>query len=79
MVIPKIKMFSSLVLVMGLLIFSAPTVLSQDTTSPAGSRTVVSGQKMKIKGVVTRRDADTFTVRDINSVDTVVDLKTKPV
>jgi outer membrane protein OmpA-like peptidoglycan-associated protein len=29
---------------------------------------------MKIKGVVTRRDADTFTVRDINGVDTVVRL-----
>lgn len=77
MVIPKIKMFSSLVLVMGLLIFCAPMALSQDTTSPAGSRTVVSGQKMKIKGVVTRRDADTFTVRDINSVDTVVRLEDK--
>jgi outer membrane protein OmpA-like peptidoglycan-associated protein len=29
---------------------------------------------MKIKGVVTRRDADTFTVRDLNGVDTVVRL-----
>jgi outer membrane protein OmpA-like peptidoglycan-associated protein len=29
---------------------------------------------MKIKGVVTRRDADTFTVRDMNGVDTVVRL-----
>jgi outer membrane protein OmpA-like peptidoglycan-associated protein len=29
---------------------------------------------MKIKGVVTRRDADTFTVRDINGTDTVVRL-----
>lgn len=75
MVIPKIKKFSSLVLVMGLLIFCAPMALAQDTTSPAGSRTVVSGQKMKIKGVVTRRDADTFTVRDINGVDTVVRLE----
>jgi hypothetical protein len=28
--------------------------------------------KLKIKGVVTRRDADTFTVRDMNGVDTVV-------
>jgi outer membrane protein OmpA-like peptidoglycan-associated protein len=47
---------------------------AQDTTNPAGSRTVASGQKMKIKGVVTRRDADTFTVRDLNGVDTVVRL-----
>jgi len=29
---------------------------------------------MKVKGVVTRRDADTFTVRDMNGVDTVVRL-----
>jgi hypothetical protein len=36
------------------------------------ARTVSTGQKMKIKGVVTRRDADTFTVRDMNGVDTVV-------
>jgi outer membrane protein OmpA-like peptidoglycan-associated protein len=38
------------------------------------ARTVASGQKMKLKGVVTRRDADTFTVRDMNGVDTVVRL-----
>jgi outer membrane protein OmpA-like peptidoglycan-associated protein len=32
---------------------------------------------MKIKGVVTRRDADTFTVQDMNGVDTVVRLNDK--
>ncbi|HEX5603467.1 MAG TPA: OmpA family protein [Pyrinomonadaceae bacterium] len=48
--------------------------MAQDTTNPAGSRTVTSGQKMKLKGVVTRRDSDTFTVRDMNGVDTVVRL-----
>ena len=32
---------------------------------------------MKLKGVVTRRDADTFTVRDMNGVDTVVRLSDK--
>jgi outer membrane protein OmpA-like peptidoglycan-associated protein len=74
MEIPKFKMFSSLVLAIGLLVFSAPIAFSQDTTPTAGSRTVASGQKMKLKGVVTRRDADTFTVRDINGVDTVVRL-----
>jgi outer membrane protein OmpA-like peptidoglycan-associated protein len=68
-------MFSSLALVLGLLVFSAPLALSQDTTATVGSRTVVSGQKMKIKGVVTRRDSDTFTVRDNNGVDTVVRLE----
>jgi len=71
---PKFRMFSSLVLALGLLVFAAPLALSQDTTATVGSRTVASGQKMKIKGVVTRRDSDTFTVRDNNGVDTVVRL-----
>ncbi|MCA1573827.1 MAG: OmpA family protein [Acidobacteria bacterium] len=74
MTIPKLRMFSSLALVLGFLIFSAPLALSQDTTNTVGSRTVVSGQKMKVKGVVTRRDSDTFTVRDLNGVDTIVRL-----
>ena len=73
MVIPKFKMFSFLTLVMALSLISAPVALSQDNTK-VSSRTVASGQKMKIKGVVTRRDADTFTVRDQNGVDTVVQL-----
>jgi len=77
MAIPKFRMFSSLALVLGLLVFSAPLALSQDTTATVGSRTVASGQKMKIKGVVTRRDSDTFTVRDANGVDTVVRLDDK--
>jgi outer membrane protein OmpA-like peptidoglycan-associated protein len=67
-------MLSLLVLTFGLLVFSAPFAYPQTTTNPSGSRTVASGQKMKIKGVVIRRDADTFTVRDNNGVDTVVRL-----
>jgi OOP family OmpA-OmpF porin len=74
MAIPKFRMFSSLMLAVFLLAFSASIALAQDTTNPAGSRTVTSGEKMKIKGVVTRRDSDTFTVRDMNGVDTVVRL-----
>lgn len=79
MVIPKFRLFSSLALAFGLAIFcaSASTVWAQDTTNAAGSRTIASGQKMKIKGVVTRRDSDTFTIRDINGVDTVVRLDDK--
>ena len=73
MVIPKFRLFS-LMLAASLLVCSASIAFAQDTTSPAGSRTVVSGEKMKIKGVVTRRDSDTFTVRDINGVDTIVRL-----
>lgn len=72
MIIPKFKMFSFLPLVLGLMLCTAPVALSQDST--VSSRTVASGQKMKVKGVVTRRDADTFTVRDNNGVDTVVQL-----
>jgi OmpA-OmpF porin, OOP family len=74
MPIPKFRMFSSLMLTVFLLAFSASIAVAQDTTNPAGARTVASGEKMKIKGVVTRRDADTFTVRDMNGVDTVVRL-----
>src|SRR5262245_16525108 len=74
MVFTKHKLFAPAVLITCLLVFSASPILAQDTTNPAGSRSVVSGQKMKIKGVVTRRDADTFTVRDMNGVDTVVRL-----
>jgi len=70
-------MFAPAVLITCLLVLSASPILAQDTTNPAGSRTVSSGQKMKIKGVVTRRDSDTFTVRDMNGVDTVVRLSDK--
>jgi len=59
MVFTKHRLFAPAVLTTCLLVFSA---------SPS------SGQKMKIKGVVTRRDADTFTVQDMNGVDTIVRL-----
>lgn len=74
MPIPKFKMFSSLMLAVTLSAVSASLAIAQDTTAPSGARTVASGQKMKLKGVVVRRDADTFVVRDINGVDTTVAL-----
>ena len=74
MVFTKQRMFAPAVLTTCLLVFSASPTFAQDATTPSGSRTVVSGQKIKVKGVVTRRDADTFTVRDMNGVDTVVRL-----
>jgi len=74
MSIPKFRMFSSLMLAVSLLAVSASLAIAQDTTPAAGARTVVSGEKMKLKGVVVRRDADTFVVRDINGVDTTVRL-----
>jgi outer membrane protein OmpA-like peptidoglycan-associated protein len=44
---------------------------SSNTTKSA---TGVSGQKAKIKGVVTRRDADTFVLSDANGVETSIRL-----
>lgn len=71
---PKFRKSSPIMLAMLLLAFSVPVAFAQDTTATVGARTVASGERMKIKGVVTRRDADTFTVRDNNGVDTVVRL-----
>lgn len=76
MVIPKFRMFS-LMLAVSLLAFSASIAFAQATTSTASARTVASGEKLKVKGVVTRRDADTFTVRDNNGVDTIVRLDSR--
>ncbi len=53
---------------------TSATQSANTTTANTRSRTVSNGEKMKIKGVVTRRDTDTFTVRDLNGVDTVVRL-----
>jgi OmpA-OmpF porin, OOP family len=74
MQIPKLRMFSSLALAVVLVACAGAIAMAQDTTAPAGSRTIASGQKLKIKGLVTRRDADTFVVRDANGVDTTVRL-----
>ena len=57
------------------LALGAGSVLAQDTTMQtqnSQSRNVVSGQKLKIKGVVVAKDADRFVVRDATGVDTNV-------
>src|SRR6266481_10164607 len=71
----------SLALAFGLALALSPLAFGQDSNptnnSPADAsraRSVSSGQQMKIKGVVVHRDPDTFTVRDINGVDTLVRL-----
>lgn len=57
------------------LILSGATIaFGQDSTNGAQARSVSNGQKLKVKGVVMTRSADTFTVRDANNVDTVVRL-----
>jgi len=50
------------------------TTATRQRSTSSSARTVASGQKMKVKGIVTRRDSDTFTVRDENNVETVVGL-----
>jgi len=70
----KSRLFQSLTLALSLILALATFAFAQGN-APAQTgnvRSVSSGQKMKIKGVVTRRDPDTFTIRDINGVDTVV-------
>src|SRR5215204_445557 len=56
--------------------FALALSLSPATFAQSGgnTRTVASGQKMKIKGVVTSRQADTFVVQDANGVSTTVTL-----
>src|SRR5688500_5368726 len=59
-------------LTFALVLSLAPAALAQG--GGGATRTVASGQKMKLKGVVTRRDADTFVVQDANGVLTTVSL-----
>jgi outer membrane protein OmpA-like peptidoglycan-associated protein len=63
-------------LTLGLFLLFAQNALAQTAGggASASTRSAAAGQKMTIKGVVVRREADTFTVRDINDVDTVVRL-----
>jgi outer membrane protein OmpA-like peptidoglycan-associated protein len=65
----------SLALAFGLALTLSPLAIAQDSNnSTTRARSVSSGEKMKIKGVVVKREADTFTVRDLNGTDTVVRL-----
>src|SRR5438034_3179005 len=76
--ITSFRMFRSFALAFGLALVLSPLAVGQDSTnnnsSATRARTVASGEKMKIKGVVVKRDADTFTVRDLTGNDTVVRL-----
>jgi outer membrane protein OmpA-like peptidoglycan-associated protein len=77
MVLRKVRNVGSLTLAIGALLMSASLAFAQNTqaaktTSGGNSRTVGSGEKMKIKGVVVRRDSDSFLLRDANGVDTTV-------
>src|SRR6185436_6905819 len=75
MVMNRFRILQPLALAFGLALMLSPAVLGQEyAQSSTRARTVTSGEKMKIKGVVVKRDADTFTVRDANGVDTVARL-----
>jgi hypothetical protein len=52
-----------LILIAAIAMFAAATTGFVIPAAAKDKKAVTSGQKMKIKGVVTRRDADTFTVR----------------
>jgi OmpA-OmpF porin, OOP family len=71
----RFRMFS-LVCGLALLLVGASFAQAQDTSTTqtprewsTNVRPVPSGSKMKFKGVVIRRDADTFTIRDTSRTD----------
>ena len=77
MLINENKTSRSLMLVFGLMLLlaGAPMVFGQGPSDQTridrtgNIRSVPSGSKMKFKGVVIRRDADTFTIRDRSRAD----------
>ena len=77
--ISSLRTFRSFALAFGLALILSPLAFAQDnsSTSTTRSRSVSSGEKMKIKGTVVKRDADTFTIRDLTGNDTVVRLTDK--
>jgi OmpA-OmpF porin, OOP family len=73
--ISSLRTFRSFALAFGLALILSPLAVAQNNSrTTTRSRSVSSGEKMKIKGTVVKRDADTFTVRDLTGNDTVVRL-----
>src|SRR6266481_686777 len=77
----NLKTIRSLALAFGLALALSPLAFGQNSTPSTNTptdatraRSVSSGERMKIKGVVVKRDADTFTVRDLTGNDTIVRL-----
>jgi len=66
------RTFRSIALAFTLALTISPLALAQTDNNSTRARSVANGEKMKIKGVVVRRDVDTFTVRDLTGNDTVV-------
>ena len=53
------------------------TVQPQTADATANTRTVPEGRKLKVSGIVVKRDADTFTLREPDGTETVVALTDK--
>src|SRR5258707_992030 len=77
----NLKTIRSLALAFGLALALSPLAFGQNSTPSTNTptdatraRSVSGGEKLKIKGVVVKREADTFTVRDLTGNDTVVRL-----
>jgi OOP family OmpA-OmpF porin len=70
--VKKSRLFT-LVCGLALLLAVTPLVFAQDTTQQTQRNTniqsIPNGSKLKFKGVVISRDADTFTIRDRNRTD----------
>ena len=45
---------------------------NRDTANRPGIRTISAGQKAKLKGSIVRREAETFSIRDEQDIETVV-------
>lgn len=78
MSIVEVRLSRTIALVFGLVVLLAGAAMVPAQTQVAqrepttNIRTVPTGEKVKFKGVVIRRDADTFVIRDRNRVDTQV-------
>ncbi|HZS10264.1 MAG TPA: OmpA family protein [Blastocatellia bacterium] len=65
------RKFNLLLVIVVALALAVPA-LAQDSTGNTRSSRVVKGQKQKISGVIIKRDADSFILRDQTGVDTTV-------
>ena len=75
----RIRNFNYACALLVVLLAFAPAAIAQTnaTSTQGSSTTIASGQKMKLKGVVTQRDVDTFTVQDMSGVQVNVVMNDK--
>jgi outer membrane protein OmpA-like peptidoglycan-associated protein len=75
MVSKRRRTIASMALAISVLFISASLALAQsEAGSTSTNNSGATGQKMKVKGVVTRRDADTFVIQDLSGTETTVRL-----